>query len=74
MAQPPDAQKPSRRHFLGTTMAAGAAIATVGGDAPEAQAPAPGTNAPGAPTTPDLLLTNGRIHTLDGTNRVVSSV
>src|SRR5687768_592923 len=72
-----DHSKPSRRQFLGTATAAGAigaALATISGDV-TAVAQAPGTTPPAAVTdTPDLFLTNGRIHTLDAGNRVVSAV
>jgi predicted amidohydrolase YtcJ len=64
--------KPSRRDFLGVAAATGAAIAATGGDtALEAQARGGAAPTAGAPPA-DLFLTNGRIHTLDGTNRVVS--
>src|SRR6185436_18136230 len=62
--------KRSRRQFLETAAAAGAALAASGQEVVQAQTP---PSASGSPL-PDTLLTNGRIHTLDGTNRVVSSV
>jgi hypothetical protein len=66
--------KPSRRDFLGIAAATGAAIAATGGEA-TLEAQGRGATAPAAIGQPqDILLTNGRIHTLDGTNRVVSSV
>jgi len=64
--------RPTRRQFLGGAGAIGAAIATAANQATGlAQAQAP--SAPPAPAG-DTLLTNGRIHTLDGTSRVVRSV
>jgi len=61
--------RPTRRQFLGGAGAIGAAIATAANQATGlAQA-----QAPPAPAG-DTLLTNGRIHTLDGTSRVVRSV
>jgi hypothetical protein len=64
--------RPSRRQFLGGAGAVGAALATAGSQATanaQAQASLAREAAAG-----DTLLTNGRIHTLDGTNRVVRSV
>src|SRR5262245_58921795 len=64
-----DTMKPSRRQFLG-----GAAALLVSGGrlgeiaSLEAQAAQP------TPPARDLLLVNGQIHTMDGTNRVVSQV
>jgi predicted amidohydrolase YtcJ len=63
----------SRREFLGVAAATSVAVATAGGDAAlAAQGPAAGIT-PGA-ARPDLVLTNGRIHTLDATSRVVNEV
>ena len=59
--------RPTRRQFLGGAGAVGAAIATA---ANPANAIAQGSS---TATVGDVLLTNGRIHTLDGTNRVVRS-
>src|SRR5262245_36725336 len=55
----------SRRQFFEAAAAASAALATAGQGVGEAQTPS-------APAT-DTLRTNGRIHTLDGTSRVVTS-
>ena len=64
-------QTVSRRQFIGAAATAGAAVAA-GGAAPALAAQAP---AAASTTTPaDIVLTNGRIHTLDAANRVVSSV
>lgn len=66
--------KASRRTFLGSAAAAAAAIGiTPVDDVLEAQAARAG-GAPGAAPPPDLRLTNGRIHTMDAKNTVVSSV
>jgi predicted amidohydrolase YtcJ len=74
MSKAADGRKPSRREFLATAAATGAAVATSGGDeAFAAQAPATAPPAGGA-APPDLFLTNGRIHTFDATSRVVSAV
>jgi predicted amidohydrolase YtcJ len=56
----------ARRQFLETAAAAGAALIASG------EVPAKAQTQQGVASSPDLLLTNGRIHTLDGTNRVVS--
>ena len=71
MSDTPASTKPSRRDFLGVAAATGAAIAATGTDA-ALEAQAPGAATPAAGQSQDLFLTNGRIHTLDGTNRVVS--
>ena len=64
--------KPSRHDFLGVAAATGAAIAAPGGEAAlEAQARG-ATPAGAGALSYDLFLTDGRIHTLDGTTRVVS--
>ena len=61
----------SRRTFLGSAAAAAAAIGTSPGElAVSAQAARSG----GAAPPPDLRLINGRIHTMDARNAVVSSV
>ena len=66
-------RSPSRREFLGVAAATSVVVATAGrAAAPSAQGTAAGP-APGAPR-PDLFLTNGRIHTLDATSRVVTDV
>src|ERR1044071_1422447 len=58
---------PSRRTFLGAAAMAGLAAARLRAQAPRAVSPSP--NAP-----PDLVLVNGRIHTMDAQDRVVSRV
>src|SRR5688500_6446833 len=64
--------RPSRRQFLEAAAAASAALAATGGEAPvDAQARGAATP-PASGQTQDLFLINGRIHTLDGTSRVVS--
>ena len=66
----------SRRKFLGTTAAAGVAGATVrslsdivvlAGQAPQGDPRAAGS-------APDLVLVNGRIHTMDARNTIASTV
>src|SRR5689334_2977158 len=65
---------PTRRKFLGSASAIGAALAATRGEiALEAQVRGD-TSAGSGVQRQDLLLTNGRIHTLDGTNRVVRSL
>jgi predicted amidohydrolase YtcJ len=63
----------SRRAFIGTVAGTGLGIAT---GVPEALLSAQGAQAtPAAPAAaPDLNLVNGRIHTLDARNSVVSAV
>src|SRR5687768_11894235 len=74
MSNQSEDRKPSRRQFLGVAAATSAALATAGGEVTRAaQAPVTAPAAAGAPR-PDLYLTNGRIHTLDAGNRVVSAV
>ena len=65
MSAPSD---PSRRRFLGTAVAGSLAIA--------ADARIVFTQAPVVPAAlvPDLILTNGRIHTMDARNSIVESV
>ncbi len=65
----------SRRSFLATTAGAGLAAATdsiAAGDAVAAQVPqaAPPAGVP----APDIILVNGRIHTMDARNTIVSTV
>jgi predicted amidohydrolase YtcJ len=63
----------SRRSFLGTVAGAGIGIAAGAPDALlSAQAPQPAAAAPAA--AQDLNLVNGRIHTLDARNSVVSAM
>jgi len=57
----------SRRRFLGTTAGAGLAGAGLAGQAPQVVPPAGGP-------APDLVLVNGRIHTMDGRNTVANTV
>jgi predicted amidohydrolase YtcJ len=65
--------KSSRRKFLGG--AAAAAGFVVGNRlASRVQAQVPGGRAAPAAPAPDLLLVNGRIHTMDPANRVVSQL
>ena len=61
----------SRRKFLGATAGAGLAVAA-GQSLLDAQAPQVAAPAGGA--TPDLMLVNGRIHTMDARNTVASTV
>jgi predicted amidohydrolase YtcJ len=61
-------QRLSRRHFLGVT--AGAVAALGAGQAP---VPAQVSSVLPAPA-PDLVLTNGRIHTMDARNSIVRNV
>jgi predicted amidohydrolase YtcJ len=63
----------SRRKFIGSVAGAGIGLASVTADALAAQQPAPGA-APVAGAAQDLNLVNGRIHTLDARNSVVSAV
>jgi predicted amidohydrolase YtcJ len=64
--------RPSRRQFL-EGLATGVTAAVAAGDVElTAQAPA-AAPAPATPA-PDLVLTNGRIHTLDATSRVVGEI
>src|SRR5688572_32151279 len=56
--------KPTRRRFIGTTAAGVAGL----GFSSTVRAQ------PGAPAAQDLLLVNGRIHTMDATSRVVAQV
>ena len=65
MNEPAD---PSRRRFLSAAVASSLAIAADARIAVAQQPVAP------AATVPDLLLTNGRIHTMDARNSVVDSV
>jgi len=60
----------TRRELLKSGAAAGIAGALIGPAAMAAAATADG----GPAGMPDLVLINGKIHTMDGTNRVVSSV
>ena len=64
---------PSRRAFIGTVAGAGLGIAA---SAPEAALSAQGQQTTAAPPAPaqDLNLVNGRIHTFDARNSVVSAV
>src|SRR5688572_14949977 len=62
--------KASRRTFLGSA----AAAAAIGALSPEAELSAQAARSSGAQPPPDLRLTNGRIHTMDAKNTVVSSV
>ena len=58
----------SRRAFLGTAAAgAGLAVAKLAAQAPQVAPPAGGP-------APDLMLVNGRIHTMDARNTVASTV
>ena len=67
-------RKQSRRQFLGT--AAGAVAAVGGGPAAAVLAGQGGVQISGAPTQDEttLTLTNGRIHTMNATDTVVTSV
>jgi len=71
MTQASDRSGLSRRRFLETALATGTVIATGSADDLANQSVAAQTP---ALTAPDLLLTNGRIHTLDATSRVVSDL
>ena len=62
--------KSSRREFLGIATGLGIGATLDGGDV-SAQAPQP---QPAAAAPADLLLVNGRFHTMDGQTRVVSQV
>ena len=57
----------SRRKFLGTTAGAGLAVARLAAQAPRVALPADGR-------APDLMLVNGRVHTMDARNTVGSTV
>jgi predicted amidohydrolase YtcJ len=57
----------SRRQFLGTAAGARLAVARLAGQAPRL---APSAEGP----APDLMLVNGRIHTMDSRNTVASTV
>jgi predicted amidohydrolase YtcJ len=57
----------SRRKFLGTAAGAGLAVARLAGQSPRI---APSAEGP----APDLMLVNGRIHTMDARNTVASTV
>ena len=57
----------SRRQFLGTAAGAGLAVARLA-------APAPPVDPPAGTPAPDLILVNGRIHTMDARNTVASTV
>lgn len=57
----------SRRQFLGAAAAPGLSVVTLAGQAPQAGPPAGNAD-------PDLLLVNGRIHTMDARNTVASAV
>jgi predicted amidohydrolase YtcJ len=63
----------SRRRFLGTAASAGMAIAAMPDDIALAQQ-APPAATPSAPVQQDINLVNGRIHTFDARNTVVSAV
>ena len=65
----------SRREFIGNAAGIGIGLAAGTADALAlaAQQPAPGA-APTPGTSQDLNLANGRIHTLDARNSVVSAV
>jgi predicted amidohydrolase YtcJ len=56
----------SRRQFIGTA-GAGLAVARLAGQAPPVVSPAGGP-------APDLLLVNGRVHTMDARNTIASTV
>jgi predicted amidohydrolase YtcJ len=62
-------QGPSRRQFIGTATGAGLALAT---GAPDVLLAGQGTQGAAAPVQ-DLTLVNGRIHTFDARNAVVST-
>jgi len=66
----------SRRKFLGAAAAAGAAGATVRSlsDIVVLAAQAPPGPAPAGGTAPDLVLVNGRIHTMDARNSIATTV
>jgi len=67
------ADRPSRRSFLVGGAALGAAIQIDAGSAASAQSvPATGTRMPSS--AEDLVLFNGRVHTVDDGDRVVSAV
>ncbi|HLG60065.1 MAG TPA: amidohydrolase family protein [Vicinamibacterales bacterium] len=66
-------QGPSRRAFIGTAAGAGLALAAGAPDVLLSAQATPGAPAPGA-AAQDLTLVNGRIHTLDARNTVVSAV
>ena len=57
----------SRRTFLGAAAGAGLAVAKLTAQAPQVAPPAGGP-------APDLMLVNGRIHTMDARNTVASMV
>jgi predicted amidohydrolase YtcJ len=57
----------SRRQFLSTTAGAGLAIARLAAQAPRVAVPADGR-------APDLILFNGRVHTMDARNTVATTV
>ncbi|MEP7307003.1 MAG: amidohydrolase family protein [Acidobacteriota bacterium] len=57
----------SRRTFLGTAAGAGLAVARLAAQAPRVALPADGR-------APDLMLVNGRIHTMDARNTVATTV
>src|SRR6476659_1206645 len=57
----------SRRKFLGTAAGAGLAVSRLAGQSPRI---APSAEGP----APDLMLVNGRIHTLDARNTVANTV
>jgi predicted amidohydrolase YtcJ len=64
----------SRREFIGSAAGIGIGLAAGAPEALLAQQPAPGTATTAATAAQDLNLTNGRIHTFDGRNSVVSAV
>src|SRR5512139_360719 len=67
--------KHSRRQFLGTAASASLVLASGARDADAAQiAQATQATPPAGTPLPDVVLTNGRIHTMDAKNTVASSV
>ena len=60
----------SRRQFLGTAAGAGAGLAVARLAAQQPQVVAPPAGGP----APDLVLVNGRIHTMDARNTIASTV
>jgi predicted amidohydrolase YtcJ len=64
----------SRRAFLGAAGAAGAALAAPSGPSTVSRVLFAQAPPPAGATAPDLLLVNGRIHTMDARNTVATSV
>jgi len=64
----------SRRQFLGTAAAAAALAGSESTAGVSAQTPRPASDAGRAQPDQTLVLTNGRIHTMDATNSVVNTL